>query len=134
MPAPRLKRVYDAPADEDGLRILVDRLWPRGLRKDAARIDHWLKEVAPSDALRRRFHARPQAWDDFRAAYAEELRDNPALAELRALARRERVTLLYASRDAERNNARVLAELLAGKKAPARGRGSEGRTNSPVRK
>lgn len=123
MPAPRLKRVYDAAAEDDGLRVLVDRLWPRGLRKDEARIDHWMKEVAPSDALRKRFHARPEDWEAFRAAYAAELAGNPAMEELRQLAHAQRVTLLYAARDTAHNNARALADLLGKKAAPARGRG-----------
>ena len=123
MPAPRLKRVYDAAADDDGLRILVDRLWPRGLGKDQARVARWMKEVAPSDALRKRFHAQPDLWEEFRAAYAAELAGNPALDELRDLVRAQHVTLLYAARDTEHNNARALAGILAEKKAPARGRG-----------
>jgi uncharacterized protein YeaO (DUF488 family) len=123
MPVPRIKRVYDAAAEDDGLRILVDRLWPRGLRKETAGIDRWMKEIAPSDALRRRFHARPELWDEFGVAYADEIADNPALDELRQLAREQRATLLYAARDTEHNNARALANILQKKKAPARGRG-----------
>ena len=114
MPAPRLKRVYDAAADDDGMRVLVDRLWPRGISKQDAGIDLWLKDVAPSNDLRHRFHARPELWDEFRAAYARELLDQPALAELRKLARAQRVTLLYAARDTEHNNARALLEILKG--------------------
>ena len=112
MNAPRLKRVYEAPADDDGMRVLVDRLWPRGLSKDAAKVDLWLKEVAPSDALRREFHAHPERFDDFRGAYAAELDGNEALARLRKLAREQPVTLLYAARDEARNNAVVLRELV----------------------
>ena len=123
MPVPRIKRVYDAAAEDDGLRILVDRLWPRGLRKETAGIDRWMKEIAPSDALRKRFHARPELWTEFRVAYAHEIADNAALDELRQLAREQRVTLLYAARDTEHNNARALADILQKKKAPARGRG-----------
>ena len=69
----RIKRVYDAPEASDGMRILVDRLWPRGIAKEKARIDLWLKDISPSDDLRRRFHARPESWDEFRTLYAEEL-------------------------------------------------------------
>ncbi|MBF6025798.1 DUF488 domain-containing protein [Lysobacter niastensis] len=112
MPAPRIKRVYDEADAEDGLRILVDRLWPRGISKANARIDHWLKYVSPSDALRKRFHARPELWDEFRQAYRAELAESPALDNLRKLARHERVTLLYAARDTEHNNAVALAEIL----------------------
>ncbi|MFC3552056.1 DUF488 domain-containing protein [Lysobacter cavernae] len=123
MPAPRLKRVYDAAAADDGLRLLVDRLWPRGLSKANAHIDRWMKEIAPSNALRKQFHAHPEHWDAFRSAYAEELAGNPALAELRRLARAQTLTLLYAAHDTEHNNARALAEILKQKKAPAHGRG-----------
>lgn len=114
MPIPQLKRVYDAPADDDGTRVLVDRLWPRGLTKDKARIDLWLKDIAPSDALRREFHARPGRWDEFRSAYTEELKDGEALEQLRTLCRKQRVTLLYASKDETHNNAVALRELLRG--------------------
>jgi len=112
VPVPRLKRVYDAPAESDGMRVLVDRLWPRGLSKDKAAVDLWLKDVAPSDALRHEFHAHPERFEAFRKAYAAELRDNEALGELRALARRRKVTLLYASKDAAHNNAVALQDLL----------------------
>lgn len=112
MPVPRLKRVYEAPAASDGMRVLVDRLWPRGLSKEAAAVDLWLKAVAPSDALRRGFHAHPERFAEFREAYAAELQGNPALEELRALVRRRRVTLLYAAKDEARNNAVALRDLL----------------------
>lgn len=112
MSAPRVKRVYDEASEDDGVRILVDRLWPRGISRAKARIDHWLKDVAPGDALRKRFHARPELWDAFRAAYADELEGNPALEELRKLARKQQVTLLYAARDTEHNNAVALAKIL----------------------
>lgn len=112
MPAPRLKRAYDAPSGDDGRRILVDRLWPRGLTKEKAAIDLWAKSVAPSDALRHEFHGHPDRWEEFVAAYRNELKGNPALAELRAIARKEPTTLLYASRDETRNNAVVLAMVL----------------------
>ncbi|HLT44129.1 MAG TPA: DUF488 family protein [Luteimonas sp.] len=113
MTAPRLKRVYEAPTAGDGMRVLVDRLWPRGLSKDAAKVDLWLKEVAPSDALRREFHAHPERFEAFRAAYAAELEGSEALARLRSLARAQPVTLLYAARDEAHNNAVVLRELVA---------------------
>jgi len=115
-----VKRVYAPPEPDDGTRILVDRLWPRGIARDKASIDLWLKDIAPSDALRKRFHAKPERWDDFRAAYAAEL-DGAAAAqsavkELRALLRRGTVTLLYAARDEERNNAVALKAWLARRK------------------
>ena len=109
----RLKRAYEAAEPEDGLRILVDRLWPRGLKKEEARIDHWLKQVAPSAELRRWFGHDPARWDEFRRRYAAELRANPsALAGLRERLRGPgAATLLFAARDEERNNA-VAREML----------------------
>lgn len=112
---PALKRVYDPAETGDGTRILVDRLWPRGIAKEKAQIDLWLKDLAPSDALRKRFHGKPEDWDAFRAAYAIELESTPAkaaLAELRARLRKGPVTLLYASRDETRNNAVALLQWL----------------------
>lgn len=114
-----VKRVYDPPSPEDGTRILVDRLWPRGVSKD--RIDLWLKEIAPSDALRREFHGHPDQWDIFRAAYAGELGSPPAQAALATLAEamaKGPVTLLYAARDEARNNAEALRLWLAGHRLP----------------
>jgi len=111
----RLKRVY-APAEAgDGLRVLVDRLWPRGISKGKARIDLWLKDIAPSDALRRRVHADPSAWDAFVLDYAHELAREPAhgaAGELRKHLRKGPVTLLYAARDETHNNAVALKRLL----------------------
>jgi uncharacterized protein YeaO (DUF488 family) len=106
-----VKRVYEKPDPADGTRILVDRLWPRGIAKDKAGIDLWLKDIAPSDALRRRFHAKPDEWDAFRAAYEAELQGGAAQAAARDLLDRLRkgpVTLLYAARDERRNNAVAL--------------------------
>lgn len=104
-----LKRVYEAPAEGDGTRILVDRLWPRGVARDKARIDLWLKDIAPSDALRKRFHGKPEDWELFCAAYAEELLAVPAaVQELRDRIRSGPVTLLYAARDERHNNAVAL--------------------------
>lgn len=108
----RIARVYDEPDPGEGARVLVDRLWPRGLSKDLAKVDLWLKDVAPSDALRRDFHAHPGRWEAFRKAYRSELEGNPALAELRTLARKQRITLLFAARDERHNNAVVLEDLL----------------------
>jgi uncharacterized protein YeaO (DUF488 family) len=111
----RVKRVYAPAADDDGMRVLVDRLWPRGLTKEKARIDLWLKEIAPSDALRRLVHGDPAKWDAFVAAYAQELARDPAkaaAARLRKLAREQPVTLLYAARDEIHNNAVALEEWL----------------------
>ncbi|HYH39178.1 MAG TPA: DUF488 family protein [Azospirillum sp.] len=111
MTAPAVKRVYEAPEPGDGVRILVDRLWPRGIARDKARIDLWLKDLSPSDALRKRFHGHPEDWDEFRAAYAEELRGEAAQAAVADLRRRlgaGAVTLLYAAKDEARNNAVAL--------------------------
>lgn len=106
-----LKRVYEPPAPGDGTRVLVDRLWPRGMARDKARIDLWPKDIAPSDELRRRFHGKPEDWDQFCAAYAAELEGVPAqaaVADLLARLRDGPVTLLYAARDEQRNNAVAL--------------------------
>lgn len=111
----RVKRVYEPPAEDDGTRILVDRLWPRGLSKAKARVDLWLKEVAPSDALRRRFHNNPEQWSAFVAAYGRELKQEPAksaAADLRKQIKRARVTLLFAAHDEEHNNAVALKDWL----------------------
>jgi uncharacterized protein YeaO (DUF488 family) len=112
MPVPRARRVYEPPAEDDGLRVLVDRLWPRGLSKAKAQVDEWLKEIAPSPELRKQFHAHPERWDDFREAYLAEARANPALPGLRSLARKQRITLLYGFHDEVHNHAVLLRELL----------------------
>ncbi len=107
----RIKRVYAPAAADDGLRVLVDRLWPRGIAKEKARINLWLKDIAPSEALRRRFHGDPSKWQEFLAAYDGELRREPAsaaVASLREHLRSQPVTLLYAARDETHNNAAAL--------------------------
>lgn len=110
----KLKRAYDTPEPEDGFRILVDRLWPRGMAKNAARIDLWLKEVAPSTALRKRFRHDPSEWTEFRDRYFEELDETPeAVATLRDRLRSGPVTLVYAVKNREYNNAVALAEYLS---------------------
>lgn len=109
----RRKRVYEPPSPEDGVRVLVDRVWPRGLSKEKAAADHWLKEVAPSTALRRWFSHDPERWAEFRRRYRAELARRPAaLDELRRLVRASTVTLLFGARDADHNQAVVLQELL----------------------
>lgn len=109
----RLKRAYEAAERGDGTRILVDRLWPRGVKKSDAAIDHWMKEVAPTTALRVWFGHDPARWKEFRTRYAAELRDRPeAIATLRALAEAGPVTLVYAARDEARHHALVLREVL----------------------
>ena len=113
----RIKRVYEAHAPEDGRRYLVDRLWPRGLTREAAALDAWLKELAPSDALRRWFHHDPGNGEEFRRRYREELGAaavSPLLEKLRAESREGVVTLLFAAKDAQRNNAVCLKDVLEG--------------------
>jgi uncharacterized protein YeaO (DUF488 family) len=109
----RIKRIYDPPAADDGRRILVDRLWPRGLTREAAQIDDWLKELAPSDELRRWFGHDPVRWEEFRSRYRAELAGQPLLNELKATAGTGTVTLLFAAQDRDHNNAVVLQELLS---------------------
>ena len=111
----RIKRVYEPASKDDGLRVLVDRLWPRGIAKAKARIDLWLRDLSPSDGLRRMVHADPAKWDDFVKAYGRELKQEPArtaLADLRKLPRNRPVTLLYAARDEAHNNAVALKRWL----------------------
>lgn len=109
----RIKRIYDDPADDDGCRVLVDRLWPRGVTKERAGLELWLKEIAPSPPLRQEFAHMQERFADFRAQYEDELEDNPAVEQLLDLAaRHKRVTLLYAAKDPEVNHARVLLEFL----------------------
>ncbi|MFH5820996.1 DUF488 domain-containing protein [Georgenia sp. AZ-5] len=109
-----IARVYDPPGEDDGARVLVDRLWPRGLAKDGARIDLWLKDVAPSTQLRREFHHDPERFAEFTRRYRDELAGNPAVERLRELEReRGRVTLLYGAKDTEHNQAVVLRDFLA---------------------
>jgi uncharacterized protein YeaO (DUF488 family) len=109
----RVKRAYEPADPRDGRRILVDRLWPRGLKKADAAIECWMREVAPSIELRKWFAHEPQRWTEFRRRYAAELREKTALLdELRALARAGPVTLVYAARDSEHNDAVALREAL----------------------
>jgi uncharacterized protein YeaO (DUF488 family) len=109
----QLKRVYQAPSKSDGTRILVDRLWPRGLSKEKARVDLWLKEVAPSAELRKWFGHDPGKWPEFKARYKAELKHNTAqLALLKRAVVRGPATLLYGAKDTEHNEAVVLQQLL----------------------
>jgi uncharacterized protein YeaO (DUF488 family) len=115
----RLKRAYEKAAPGDGPRILIDRLWPRGLKKVDAAVDRWLKELAPSTELRKWFGHEPARWDEFRRRYAKEVRLHPdGLRQLRALARSRPITLLYSARDEEHNDAVALRALLLGRRAP----------------
>ena len=108
----RIKRIYQPRTPDDGFRVLVDRLWPRGISKARAGLDLWLKEVAPSAALREWFGHRPERWTEFQRRYREELLDSTAFKQLREMARTKRVTLLYAARDEEHNEAAALAGFL----------------------
>lgn len=109
----RLKRAYEPPGEDDGTRVLVDRLWPRGVKKSAAAIDLWIKDIAPSAELRRWFAHDPGRWPEFRRRYEDELRQKPdPVEELRALAGKGPLTLVFAARDAARNDAVVLRDLL----------------------
>lgn len=122
-----LKRVYEQPAKGDGTRVLVDRLWPRGLTKQTAAVEYWLRDLAPSNELRKWYHANEQAWALFRKRYMKELAEGAAAAALQQLydlVRRGKVTLLYSSRNQERNNAVVLKDLLDGARKPPTGTGS----------
>ena len=122
-----VKRVYEKPARRDGHRVLVDRLWPRGVSKSQAALDAWLRDLAPSDELRRWFHARPDHWIAFRKRYLKELALPQAaepLAELYRLAgNRKNLTLLFASKNEQHNNAVVLKDLLEGMRKPPTGTG-----------
>lgn len=113
-----IKRIYDPPADDDGCRVLVDRLWPRGMPRQDAAIDLWLKDVAPSAGLRKDFNHRPERFAEFSERYRQELDSNPAVETLLELAAgHPRVTLLYAARNTEVNHALVLLDYLRGRPA-----------------
>ena len=110
-----IKRAYDEPSDDDGIRVLVDRIWPRGVSKSRLHIDKWLRDVAPSNELRQFFGHDPARWREFRKRYVAELRRAevaPMLSELLAMAKREALTLVYSAKDTEHNQAVVLKELL----------------------
>jgi uncharacterized protein YeaO (DUF488 family) len=113
----RIKRAYECPSPDDGVRILVDRLWPRGLHKDAAALDHWCKDIAPSPELRKWFDHREDRFDEFKKRYRLELKGNHELAEFRKLTKSGKVTLLYAAHDEKVNHAVVLAEYIRALKA-----------------
>jgi len=117
----QVKRAYEPAKRADGTRVLVDRLWPRGLAKDKARIDLWLREIAPSTTLRKWFGHDPAKWKEFRARYSRELdRNAEAVKQLRGLARRGAVTLVYSAKDEEHNQAVALREYLTATRKPTR--------------
>lgn len=112
----RAKRIYEAAENTDGYRVLIDGLWPRGISKDKAQIDEWMKDIAPSTDLRKWFGHKPERWPEFNERYREELKSSTRAECLRALRNRSEqqdVTLVFAARDAERCNAAVLLEILA---------------------
>jgi uncharacterized protein YeaO (DUF488 family) len=112
----RIKRVYEPAADGDGMRVLVDGIWPRGVTRQDAALDLWLKEIAPSAGLRKWFGHDPQRWPEFQRRYRAELeRNEPAVAQLLALLKKGAVTLLYGARDVEHNQAVVLLDYISGR-------------------
>jgi uncharacterized protein YeaO (DUF488 family) len=125
--AVKVKRIYEEAQEVDGTRVLVDRLWPRGVSKEKAALDAWLRELAPSDELRQWFHSMPNGWLQFRKRYLKELTRPEAAGELTELydlaGRRKRLTLLFASKNEDQNNATVLRDLLEGMKKPPTGTG-----------
>ena len=110
----KIKRIYDPPSDQDGFRILVDRLWPRGISKESAQIDLWFKDIAPTDNLRKWFSHDPKKWTEFKSRYRKELNGKKDLVLRLGLLEKEkkRITLLYAAKDTENNNAILLQEYL----------------------
>jgi len=109
----RLKRAYERPEASDGIRVLVDKIWPRGVRKEDAELDEWLKEIAPSSGLRKWFNHDPARWEDFGEQYSRELDSRGELVQkLVALAAKDRLTLVFGARDREHNNAVVLRRYL----------------------
>lgn len=122
----QLKRAYEKPAKEDGSRILVERLWPRGLTKAKAAIDLWMKDIAPSPQLRKWFGHDPARWDEFQARYWKELKEQPeAVEQLRNMAARQRVTLIYAARDEQHNAALALKTFIEQKQSGATSTGGK---------
>ena len=110
----QIKRIYETPNTTDGCRVLVDRLWPRGLSKEKAAVDHWFRDLAPSNGLRRWYGHDPDKWDEFRKRYRTELDADPSLLEplLQLMETEETITLLFGSREEKFNNAVALAEIL----------------------
>jgi len=129
-----IKRIYEPAGEKDGLRILVDRVWPRGIRRADAGIAGWEKDVAPSTALRKWFGHKPERWPEFRIRYTAELKRNPAVQALRKLVRGKTVTLLYGARDEKHNQAVVLADFLRPSRRGAAGTAASGKTRNRTRK
>lgn|SRR5690554_2201927 len=113
MDAVKIKRIYDEPSADDGYRVLVDRLWPRGIRKDAAKLDEWVREIAPSTELRKWFNHKPDRFDEFEARYRQELQSKQELLTgLKQHAQKQPLCLLYAAKDSKFNQAAVLLKVL----------------------
>ncbi len=109
----RIKRIYEKVDKDDGIRVLVDRLWPRGITKVKAKIDYWMKDIAPSDGLRKWFNHKEERWQEFKIRYFEELKDKKyGLNQLNKLGKAKTITLLYGAKDTENNNARALLEFI----------------------
>ena len=109
----KIKRIYEASSKEDGFRVLVDRLWPRGVSKEKVKIDLWLKDIAPSDALRKWFGHKEERWQEFKKKYLKELEGKKQIiGQLKTIQKKGAITLLFAAKDAERNNAAVLKDIL----------------------
>jgi uncharacterized protein YeaO (DUF488 family) len=114
----KIKRAYESIASSDGFRILVDRLWPRGIKKEDAHVDVWLKDIAPSTDLRKWFNHEPEKWEAFRKKYLAELQDSPATAELiEQVKKHKTITLVYSAKDEQHNQAVVVKEFLEKKEA-----------------
>lgn len=112
----QIKRVYETPSKEDGRRILIDRLWPRGLTKEKAKIDLWIKDIAPSTTLRKWFSHDPAKWSEFKKRYITEIKNNTAaVSQLEEQLKKEKVTLVYGAKDEEHNDAVVLKEYFGNK-------------------
>lgn len=111
----RIKRIYQDPSPDDGYRLLVDRLWPRGISKDKAKLDEWMKEVGPSSGLRKWFGHEPAKYPEFKKRYEKELKEKSELLEhIREVGKKQRVSLLYGAKDQKHNQAVVLREVLLG--------------------
>ena len=120
----KIKRVYEKPERTDGKRILVDRLWPRGISKEAASLDLWMKDIAPSDALREWFGHDPKRWRAFKSKYLKEINGTEALKQLSQMAKGGNITLVYAAKDEQHNNAVALSEIIGKPKKEKTQRGS----------